>query len=109
MWIRYPLTKHFDQLSPSIRDLNRYVEREAPWVLFKNGDCQNARRVVYTALEALRMVSVLILPVMPGKTRNLWQRLGWVPDDDLIESLRWGVLRPGSVATWRSPLFPRSE
>ncbi len=92
-----------------IRDLNRYVEREAPWALFKRGDCENARRVVYTASEALRLVSVLIHPVMPEKTRALWQRLGWVPNDDLLEGLRWGSLRPGSVATLGAPLFPRSE
>ena len=92
-----------------IRDLNRYVEREAPWALYKKGDYESARRVVYTASEALRLVSVLIHPVMPGKTRELWQRLGWMPEDDFVESLKWGVLRPGSVSTWRTPLFPRRE
>ena len=92
-----------------IRNLNRYVERNAPWALFRNGDYEAVRRVVYTASEALRLVSVLIHPVMPGKTRELWERLGWVPDADLLEGLRWGGLRPGSVATLRVPLFPRSE
>ncbi len=90
-----------------IRDLNRYIEREAPWALFKKGDYEAVRRVVYTGSEGLRLVSVLIHPVMPRKTREIWQRLRWVPDDDLIECLRWGVLRPGSVATLRPPLFPR--
>ena len=92
-----------------IRDLNRYVERSAPWILFRNGDYGAVRRVVYTASEALRLVSVLIHPVMPGKTRELWERLGWVPDADLLEGLRWGGLRPGSVATLGAPLFPRSQ
>ena len=91
-----------------IRALNRYVERNAPWVLFKNGDYEAARRVVYTASESLRLVSVLIHPVMPGKTRELWERLGWDPEGDLREGLRWGVLRPGSVAILSKPLFPRS-
>ena len=92
-----------------IRDLNRYVEREAPWILFRNGDYEAVRRVVYTASEGLRIVSVLIHAVMPGKTRELWQRLGWVPDDDPTGSLRWGVLRPESVVTLAPPLFQRSK
>ena len=91
-----------------MRDLNRYVERRAPWTLFRNGDYEAVRRVIYTASEGLRLVSVLIHPVMPWKTRELWQRLGWAPDDDLLESLRWGSLRPGSVAMLGPPLFPRS-
>ena len=76
--------------------------------MFKNGDYEAARRVVYTASESLRLVSVLIHPVMPGKTRELWERLGWDPEGDLREGLRWGVLRPGSVAILSKPLFPRS-
>lgn len=92
-----------------VRDLNQYVERNAPWTLFKKGDLQAVRRVIYTASEALRLVSVLIHPIMPGKTRELWQGLGWVPYDDLADGLEWGGLRPGSVATLGPPLFPRGE
>ena len=97
------------EIEAVIRDLNRYVERSAPWTLFRNGDHEAARRVLYSASEALRLVSVLIHPVMPRKTRELWERLGWVPDDDLLEGLRWGGLSPGSAAALRAPLFPRSE
>ena len=92
-----------------MRDLNRYIEGNAPWTLYRNGDEQAVQRVIYTASEALRLVSVLIHPVMPAKTWELWQRLGWVPDDDLSRGLRWSALRPGSVATVRAPLFPRSR
>ena len=91
------------------RDLNRYIEGNAPWTLFRNGDDEAVQRVVYTASEALRLVSVLIHPVMPGKTRELWQCLGWIPHDDLSKGLKWGALRPGSVATVRAPLFPKSR
>ena len=92
-----------------IRDLNRYIEGNAPWTRFRDGDDEGVQRVIYTASEALRLVSVLIHPVMPGKTREIWQRLGWVPDDDLSRGLKWGALRPGSVATVRAPLFPKSR
>ncbi|MCY3959466.1 MAG: methionine--tRNA ligase [Chloroflexi bacterium] len=92
-----------------IRDLNRYVERNAPWTLYKQGDFEAVRKVVYTASEALRLVSILVHPVMPDKTREIWQCLGWRPDGELTEGLKWGTLRPGSTATRRPPLFPRVE
>ena len=103
------LDRALREVEEVIRDLNRYVERNAPWTLYKQGDSEAARRVVYTASEALRLVSVLVHPVMPEKTRELWQCLGWIPNDELSDGLRWGVLSPGAVATLRPPLFPRSR
>ena len=91
-----------------VRDLNRYVERNAPWTRFKRGDHEAVRRVLYHASEALRLVSVLISPVMPDKARQLWESLGWTPEGNLSEGLKWGGLRPGSEVTPGSPLFPRN-
>ena len=51
--------------------------------------------------------SVVIHPVMPQKTQQLWQRLGWVPDEELADGLKWGGLRPGSKVTPGPALFPR--
>ena len=90
-----------------VRDLNRYVERNAPWARFKEGDHEAVRRVLCNATEALRLVSVLLHPVMPGKTRELWHSLGWTPSGDLSEGLEWGGLLPGSAVTLGRPLFPR--
>ena len=92
-----------------VRDLNRYVERNAPWVLFKEGDHEAGRRVLYSASEALRLVSLLLHPVMPSKTGELWHSLGWSPGGDLSEGLEWGGLIPGSAVTLGRPLFPRIE
>ena len=92
-----------------VRDLNRYVERNAPWARFKEGDHEAVRRVLCNATEALRLVSVLLHPVMPGKTRELWHSLGWTPSGDLSEGLEWGGLLPGSAVTLGRPLFPRID
>ena len=92
-----------------VRDLNRYVERNAPWARSKEGDHKAVRRVLYNATEALRLVSVLLHPVMPGKTRELWHSLGWTPSGDLSAGLEWGGLLPGSAVTLGRPLFPRID
>ena len=67
------------------------------------------KRVLYNASEALRLVSVLLHSVMPGKTRELWHSLGWTPGSDLSEGLDWGGLLPGSRVTLGLPLFPRID
>ncbi len=90
-----------------VRDLNRYVERSAPWARFKNGEHEDVRRVLSCASEGLRLVSVLISPVMPEKTVQLWRSLGWTPGDELADGLNWGGLSPGSKVTPGPALFPR--
>ena len=92
-----------------VREINRYVERNAPWTRFKDGDHEAVRRVLSCASEALRLVSVVIHPVMPQKTQQLWRTLGWVPEDELADGLTWGGLRPGSVVSPGPPLFPRKN
>ena len=91
-----------------VREINRYVERNAPWTRFKDGDYESVRRVLFCASEALRLVSVVTHPVMPQKTQQLWQSLGWVPDDEPADGLKWGGLRPGAVVTPGPTLFPRN-
>ena len=104
----FALDEALREVEAVIGDLNRYVERNAPWARFKDGDQEAVRRVLYNASEAL-LVSVLLHPVMPSKTRELWHSLGWTPGGDLSEGLEWGGLIPGSAVTLGRPLFPRIE
>ena len=106
---RFSFDEALREVEAVVRSLNRYVERSAPWVRFREGDHDTIRQVLYSASEALRLVCVLIHPVMPQKSQELWQCLGWTPDGDLSEGLKWGNLRPGSVITPGPPLFPRQE
>ena len=61
---------------------------------------------LYHAAEALRLLSVLLHPVLPERTAELWRRLGWAPPERLGEGLAWGELRPGTAVVAGSPLFP---
>ena len=86
---------------------NAFLERTAPWKLDSGAEVE---RVLGDALEAIRLVAILVTPAMPGVARELWRRLGLTgaPTDALAsESLRWG-LYPGGVRVDRAtPLFPR--
>ena len=60
-----------------VRAANAFVEATEPWKLAKD-DSMAGRldQVLNAALEALRVVAILIWPAMPGAAASLWERLG---------------------------------
>ena len=65
--------------------------------------------ILYHAAEALRTCSVLLHPVMPERTVEIWRRLGWRPPEPLQDGLRWGGLQAGARVIAGPPLFPKIE
>jgi methionyl-tRNA synthetase len=55
---------------------NGYIAASAPWVLAKQGDAEALDRVLWTAVEALRVAAVLLGPVMPDSCELILARLG---------------------------------
>ena len=95
------------QVLAGVGEINRYLERTAPWKLAKADQLDRVQTILYTAAEALRLASVLLQPVLPERMTEIWRRLGWKPPDQLTTSLVWGQLRPGTPVTPGPPLFPR--
>ncbi len=90
-----------------VSEVNGYLERTAPWKQAKAGQAGRVATILYTASEALRLVSVLLHPVLPERTAELWRRLGWDPPAPLGDGLTWGRLVPGTPVVDGEPLFPR--
>jgi methionyl-tRNA synthetase len=97
------------QTMGAVKEINGYLERTAPWKRAKEGQSGRVATILYTAAEALRLCSVLLHPVMPERTAELWLRLGWQSAAPLKDGLAWGGLKPGSPVIAGSPLFPRIE
>jgi methionyl-tRNA synthetase len=93
----------------AVGQVNRYLERTAPWKEAKAGENARVGTVLYVASEALRLISVLLNPLMPERTAVLWERLGWHAPTDLGEGLSWGLLEPGTAVVPGEPLFPRED
>jgi methionyl-tRNA synthetase len=93
----------------AVGQVNRYLERTAPWQVSKTGDSARVGTILYTASEALRLISVLLNPLLPERTAVLWQRLGWQAPENLGEGLSWGLLVPGTSVVLGEPLFPRED
>ncbi len=100
-----------------VDELNGYITDQAPWVLAKD-DAQRERlgTVLYTAVEGLRALAVLLGPVMPKATEKLWTALGAesaglgaLAAQPVRSAGSWGQLPVGAVTQPVAPLFPRIE
>ncbi len=109
----FRIDQAIDEIWQIVDALNGYITENEPWVLAKSDDLRGRlATVLYTCLEGLRALAVLLSPVMPQSTATLWQALG--ADGELVEQPlreagRWGQLAPGSVVSKPAPLFPRIE
>ena len=62
------------------------------------------------ALEALRIVTVLASPALPGTCQTIWERIGLsgeVAAQRLPSAATWGGYPGGVPVTKAAPLFPR--
>lgn len=95
-----------------IRRSNKYIDETAPWVLAKDESKKPVLAgVMYNLVEALRIVSVLISPIMPKTPILMREQLG-VPEGELTtwESIQnWGALPKGTKVSKGGIIFPRID
>jgi methionyl-tRNA synthetase len=94
--------------------LDGLIVAEQPWKLAKQqDDAAQARldQVLYTAAEALRIITALVYPVMPRSAEKIWQLLGMQKPlaEIRFDDLAWGGLEPGQKVAEVTPVFPRIE
>lgn len=90
-----------------IRVTNAYLEANEPW---KMEESDELREILGSALEVLRIVSILAYPAIPTTAAAVWGRInmdGELVDQNISDSLRWGQYLGGSLLEKREPLFPR--
>lgn len=51
---------------------NSYLEKSAPWTMIKNGDFENAKKVLYLCLNMAKALAVVASPIMPNRTAEIW-------------------------------------
>ena len=104
--------KALEDLWVFVSGVNRYIETRAPWKLNKQGLTDDLGRCLYTAVDALRIIAVLISPVMPVAAERLWDKLG-LPDglaeQQLPAAASWGHTPAGASVDRGEVLFPRLE
>jgi methionyl-tRNA synthetase len=96
--------------------LNGYITEQEPWALAKDpANEQRLATVLYTVVEGLRALAVLLSPFMPLATAKLWTALGVADSLGALETQpirsagEWGQLAAGTKLAALEPLFPRIE
>jgi len=90
---------------------NVYIERTEPFKLAKDAE-QRPRlaTILYTCAEAVRVILLHLLPVMPTAAgRGLAMLDCRATDQPFEEQARWGQIAPGTVCEKGQPLFPRVQ
>ncbi len=90
-----------------IRETNAELEIAEPWKA-EPGAAVDA--VLGSALEVLRIVSILIVPAMPATAQEIWRRIGLEgspADRRLPGAAGWGGYEAGRPVEKGAPLFPR--
>jgi methionyl-tRNA synthetase len=92
---------------------NKYIDETAPWALAKDEkDRPRLGSVLYHALEALRIIALLLAPFMPSTAEKMWSQLGmegnlW--EQNIKENGKWEGLKPDRRISKPVPLFPRID
>ena len=108
--VNMKLDRGIEEVMNAVRAGNRYLEQTAPWNLAKNGETERLNTVLYTTAELLRVISGLLVPIMPEKMLKLRKSIGLTTDQVNIKDLKnWGVLKAGSNCIDAGPLFPRVD
>jgi methionyl-tRNA synthetase len=88
---------------------NKYIEETAPWTLHREGDGRLAT-VCAELLEAVRVSTILLHPVIPRATAQVAAEMGISLAGDLSDEVRsWPRLAQGTTITVGEILFPRLD
>lgn len=98
-----------------VRALNKYVDTQAPWQLFKNNETERLADVMGVLLAAMRRIAILLWPVMPDAAKAMLKQLGDKADAAPRLDRKDGdcgkfvFLEAGTKLAAASNLFPRID
>ncbi len=98
---------------------NKFIDEQAPWSLYKQGQQEALEKVLYAVLESVRLAAYLLSPIIPNISSDIYQQLGFgVNFDDQIQSsvtapftthATWGILSSKQQLGTPQPIFKRIE
>jgi methionyl-tRNA synthetase len=93
--------------------LNKYIDTTAPWALAKDKENRNRlETVLYTAMDGIRILSLLIYPFMPDTALEIRKQLNIdepVEKSNFDELKKVKLLKPGKSIGEATPIFPRLD
>ncbi len=111
---RLEFSKALESIWGLIAAVDKFIVEQAPWKLAKGTDDESRQRLdnsLYTAAEALRIITALLSPVIPESASKIWHQLGFTQPTTEIRTadLHWGHMPEGQLLGAVSGVFPRAE
>jgi len=113
--------KRFDNFSFSngleriwqvIANVDKLISDAKPWELIKDErQAETLNAVLYRACETLRWICVMLYPVMPESSKNIYSQIGLGDDIAKLDpaDLKWGDLAAGTKIGETVGVFPRID
>ena len=105
----YNINSVLDNIIYLTEQSNIYIDHEAPWTL-KNSDLGKMNEVLYTIVETLRYIAILLQAFIPDSAAKMLNQLG-VPEvnRNLAHLTQEFAIKPSSKIDQPVPIFPRLE
>ncbi|EEC11391.1 MULTISPECIES: methionine--tRNA ligase [spotted fever group] len=103
------INKILEKIINLAEEANIYIDSEAPWNL-KKIDPDKMLEVLYTLLEVLRYIAIMLLPFIPSSANKMLDQLGVNKEERLFKHLvRDYALTAGSNILEPTIIFPKFE
>jgi methionyl-tRNA synthetase len=107
----FEFSKGLEAVWSLIAAVDKFIVEQAPWKQAKTPEQSGLDATLYAAVEAVRIATVLLYPVMPESAAKIWAQLGMDQPFEYVrfDALAWGGIGEGHKIGEVSPVFPRIE
>jgi methionyl-tRNA synthetase len=98
---------------------NQFIDEQAPWSLYKQGEYALVNQILYTVLESVRLSAYLLSPIIPNLSTQIYQQLGFQLDLNVHHGedgaalysvhSNWGGLPTNQMLGTPQPVFQKLE
>jgi methionyl-tRNA synthetase len=110
---QYQFSRALEVAWSLVAAVDKYIVENEPWALGERQDEESRSRlatILYTSVEALRIVTALAHPVIPDATSRIWAQLGLGDIRKFpLSDLKWGQLQLGAKLGNVEAVFPRAD
>ncbi|BAZ08179.1 methionine--tRNA ligase [Calothrix sp. NIES-3974] len=101
-----------------VRACNKYIDEQAPWTLYKQGNSAAVGEILYAVLESVRLAAYLLAPIIPNISNDVYTQLGFTVnfnDQNTFTHIpfaihsQWGLLSDAQILGEPKPIFKRID
>jgi methionyl-tRNA synthetase len=92
---------------------NKEINDKEPWTLFKEEKTAALGDLMYSVLETLRQVAIMLSPIAPTLSDEIWTQLGYPAKLSELQP-QWtdignACISPGQLVNLQGPILPRLD